>query len=285
MFSLRRPYKLRILHSSVAVSASNLVKNFLLTPIEKRELTRLEKSLSTWKMPRHVGLILDGNRRFAREMGMADVVKGHELGADKLYEVLNWIYDTGIEIVTVWIFSIDNFNRHSDEVERLLRLIAHKTDELTTHPDVHQNELKVRYIGRTDLLPDYLQDAIASAENATAHYSRHTLNVAIAYGGREEITDAFKRYLQAHSGNGKSIADLAETFSEDSISLHTYTAGQPDPDLIIRTSGEVRLSGFMLWQSAYSEYYFCDSYWPGFRKLDFLRALHEYNQRQRRFGR
>jgi undecaprenyl diphosphate synthase len=199
--------------------------------------------------------------------------------------VLRWFYDLGIQVVTIWIFSIDNFQRQPDEVAGLFDLIERKTREMTAGSDIRDYQIRVRYIGRTQLLPSGLRQAIAEAEDASRGYDRHFLNVAIAYGGREEIADAFRGYLEAHAGNGTTPADLAREFTADSLDEHLYTAGLPDPDLVIRTSGEYRLSGFLLWQSAYSEYYFCRSYWPEFRRVDLLRALQAYHRRQRRYGR
>ncbi len=254
-------------------------------PLDRLEERRLSRQLPSWHRPRHVGMILDGNRRYARESGAISVLEGHARGADKLYEVLSWLFESDVHVVTAWIFSLDNFNRTPAEVKGLFDLIERRTYELIEHPDVHRHEVNVRFIGRTQLLPERLRRAIAAAEQATEHYSRNYLNIAIAYGGREEITDAAKRFLLDHSHNGTTLAQLAEKLETSTLGEYLYTSHHPDPDLIIRTSGEVRLSGFLLWQSAYAEYYFCDSYWPQFRKVDLLRALHAFHCRQRRFGR
>lgn len=245
---------------------------------------RLLVKVHEWKLPQHIGIIMDGNRRFARRMG-AEARIGHSQGADKLWQVLNWCYDTGIHVVTVWSFSLDNFERDMTEVEALLQLFEDKTRELADHEDVHAKEVRVRYIGKRELLPESLQEAIEAAEKATEDYSRYYLNIAMAYGGREEITDAFRGYLTEQAEAGRSVAELAQSFGDTDLERHLYISGLPEPDLILRTSGEVRLSGFLLWQSAYSEFYFCDTYWPAFRRIDFLRALRSHHQRQRRFGR
>lgn len=263
---------------------TNHLKHLLRRPLDQLEVKRLAAKAPGWHLPRHVGLILDGNRRFARECGLGSVVEGHARGADKLHEVLRWFYDLGIHVVTIWIFSTDNFKRDPDEVGQLLGLIEAKTRELTNSDDIHEHQIRVRYIGRTNLLPQSLQEAIDDAQQATCDYQQNFLNVAIAYGGREEITDAIRSYLEDHGGNGTTPADLAERFERETLDGYMYTAGMPDPDLIIRTSGEQRMSGFLLWQSAYAEYYFCDNYWPQFRQLDLLRALQAYHQRQRRYG-
>jgi short-chain Z-isoprenyl diphosphate synthase len=246
---------------------------------------RLEAQVKSWHLPKHIGIIMDGNRRFARDLGSTQVSMGHARGAEKLQQVLSWCYETEIPVVTVWSFSLDNFHRDTSEVEALFQLFEDKTRELAQHSEVHKNDVRVRYIGKIDLLPPSLQEAIRAAEEATAHYDRFHLNIAMAYGGREEITDAFRHYLEAEAAEGKSLAEVAKSFDDRAIEPHLYTSGLPEPDLILRTSGEVRLSGFLLWQSCYSEFYFCDTYWPAFRKIDFLRALRSHHQRQRRFGR
>jgi short-chain Z-isoprenyl diphosphate synthase len=228
---------------------------------------------------------MDGNRRFARNMRASNVAFGHRVGAEKLREMLNWCFERDIPVVTVWGFSIDNFHRDDQEVDQLFELFERKTREMVTSPDLHDNQVRVRFIGRRDLLPESLQDAIREVEYATGHYQRFVLNIALAYGGREEIADAFKEYLAHEQRNGRTLDDAITEFTPNVLERYLYTSGLPEPDLIIRTSGEVRLSGFMLWQSANSEYYFCDTHWPAFRKIDFLRALRSYDQRSRRFGR
>jgi short-chain Z-isoprenyl diphosphate synthase len=251
-------------------------------PIYERMLMA---SAVTWHKPEHIGIIMDGNRRFARQLGASDVIYGHQVGADKLREMLDWCFERNIPVVTVWGFSLDNFQRDNAEVQTLFELFERKTREMVTSPDLHDKEVRVRFIGRRDMLPESLQDAIREVELATGKYQRFVLNIALAYGGREEIADAFLEYLTHSQRHGKSLQEAIEGFNAGSVERYLYTSGLPEPDLIIRTSGEVRLSGFMLWQSANSEYYFCDTNWPAFRKIDFLRALRSYDTRQRRFGR
>jgi short-chain Z-isoprenyl diphosphate synthase len=251
-------------------------------PIYERLLTA---SADTWRKPQHIGIIMDGNRRFARNLGASDVALGHQVGADKLREMLDWCFERNIPVVTVWGFSLDNFKRDDTEVSALFELFERKTREMVTSRDLHDNEVRVRFIGRRDLLPESLQGAIREVETATGGYQRFILNIALAYGGREEIADAFRDYLAHAQRTGRSLDDAIQEFTPKVLERYLYTSGLPEPDLIIRTSGEVRLSGFMLWQSANSEYYFCDTHWPAFRKIDFLRALRSYDQRQRRFGR
>jgi short-chain Z-isoprenyl diphosphate synthase len=238
----------------------------------------------SFRVPAHIGIIMDGNRRFARLLRASDISVGHRLGADKLREMLDWCFEHRIPVVTVWGFSLDNFSRDSEEVRQLLELFEVKTREMIDSPDLHGNEVRVRFIGRRDLLPASLQDAIAGVERATARYSRFVLNIALAYGGREEIGDAFRDYLAHQLHTGKDLRQALEAFSHKAVDRFLYTSGLPEPDLIIRTSGEVRMSGFLMWQSAYSEYYFCDTNWPAFRKIDFLRALRSFDERKRRFG-
>ena len=261
------------------------VRRLLELPFYRLYEKRLEEEVKTWDLPQHIGIIMDGNRRFAKDSGGAHVSFGHARGAEKLHQVLNWCYELEIPVVTVWSFSLDNFHRDTSEVEALLDLFEDKTRELAEHSDVHKNDVRVRYIGKIDLLPESLQEAIRTAEEATAGYDRFHLNIAMAYGGREEISDAFRRFLAAQAEAGKSVEEVAEAFDDSAIEPYLYTSGLPEPDLILRTSGEVRLSGFLLWQSCYSEFYFCDTFWPAFRKIDFLRALRSHHQRQRRFGR
>ena len=246
---------------------------------------RLATQVSTWNLPRHIGIIMDGNRRFARGLGRSHVLFGHSRGAEKLREVLRWCQECEIPVVTVWSFSLDNFARADSEVSDLLRLFEERTRELIEGPDVHENGIRVRYLGKTDLLPESLRQAIDEVEHLTRDYDKFHLNIAMAYGGRQEITDAFRQYLTDRASEGATLSDVAAEVDEDCIERYLYTVGQPEPDLILRTSGEIRMSGFLLWQSAYSEYYFCDTYWPAFRRIDLYRALREYSQRQRRLGR
>ncbi len=243
----------------------------------------LEKGVKKGEMPTHLGLILDGNRRFAKEMGYEDVSIGHKLGARKLDDVLQWCSDLNIKIVTIWVFSTDNTQRNKEEVDALLRVIREKIEELEKSPVIKKNGFRIKALGRIEMLPDELKMAIKSAEESTVAHTNHMLNIAIGYGGREEIVEAVRKALRDKKVG--TVEELANSITSDDITSHLYTNGIPDPDLIIRTSGEIRLSGFLLWQSAYSEFYFCDALWPVFRKIDFLRAIRSYQQRNRRFGR
>ena len=264
---------------------SSLTKSLVKQPFYKVYQFRLGTVAKCWDLPEHIGIILDGNRRFARSSGMHNVLDGHARGAEKLTEVLNWCFEYKIAIVTIWIFSLDNFSREETEVNGILKIIEQQTQEYITKEDIHQNRVKVRFIGQLKLLPESLRKTIRKMEEATASYDQYHLNIAIAYGGREEITDACQHYLSDQMRKGSQLEEILKKLTPEKIDSYLYTSGLPDPDLIIRTSGEVRLSGFLLWQSAYSEYYFCDTYWPEFRKIDFLRALRAFHYRKRRYGR
>ena len=243
----------------------------------------LEREVRHNALPVHIGLILDGNRRYAKEMGFDDVTMGHKEGAKKLDDVLTWCVEFGIKIITIWVLSTDNAQRDEDEIEALLKVIEEKINDLSKNPIIKKNGIQIKALGNLDTLPDALKEAIRKSEVSTKDHTNHILNIAVGYGGREEIVDAVKKVIREKKAC--SLEELADNICADDITSHLYTYGIPDPDLIIRTSGEIRLSGFLLWQSAYSEFYFCDAFWPVFRKIDFLRAIRSYQQRNRRFGR
>jgi short-chain Z-isoprenyl diphosphate synthase len=239
---------------------------------------RLEASLSPSAIPRHVGVMCDGNRRWARSEGLTDVSSGHQAGADKIFELLEWCQAAGVEVVTLWLLSTDNLSRPAAELEPLLRIIEDTVRQLATQ------QWHIKPVGALDLLPDETARALKEVAAVTAGGTGLMVNVAVGYGGRHEIADAVRSLLTDHASRGTSIEELAGFLTVEHIAEHLYTAGQPDPDLVIRTSGEQRLGGFLLWQSAHSEFYFCDAYWPAFRRVDFLRALRSYAARSRRFG-
>jgi len=242
---------------------------------------RLAARLVGKPLPAHVGVIVDGNRRWAREMGYVDPNDGHRVGAVRIRELLSWCDQTGIGHVTLWLLSTDNLARPGGELEPLLQII----ENLATDLAEDGNPWRLHMVGALDLLPAPLATALKSAEERTVGRTGGAqVNIAVGYGGRREIADAVRSLLHEHAKAGTSIEELAEILDVDHIAEHLYTKGQPDPDLVIRTSGEQRLSGFMLWQSAHSEFYFCEAYWPGFRRVDFLRALRSYASRQRRYG-
>jgi short-chain Z-isoprenyl diphosphate synthase len=198
--------------------------------------------------------------------------------------VLDWCVELGIPTVTLWVFSTDNFRRPPEEVSGILASIEAKLRALASDPAIHRRRVRVRAIGCRAMLPEPVLTAIAAAECATAEYDGLELNIAVAYGGRQEIADAVRALLNGMADDDATLAEAVEGVTPEAIAKHLYTAGLPDPDLIIRTSGEVRLSGFLLWQSAHSEFYFTDVLWPAFRKIDFLRAIRSFQQRRRRFG-
>ena len=230
--------------------------------------------------PRHVGIILDGNRRYARKHGLEVPWFGHHKGAAKVMEVLRILWEADVKVCTLYAFSIENFKRKKDEVKEIMTLAEEKFAEVVDNPDVHRHRVRIKAIGRVDLLPETVQLAIRAAEEETREYSDHILNVAIGYSGRAELVDAVKA-IGEKIESGETTPDQID---ENMIEGHLYTNGVPDPDLIIRTSGEERLSGFLLWQSAYSELYFAQIYWPAVRRIDIWRALRSYGERSRRFG-
>jgi short-chain Z-isoprenyl diphosphate synthase len=246
---------------------------------------RLADELAGGPLPQHVGVILDGNRRFARERGLDDPSDGHAAGAARIDPFLDWCLDMGIPYVTLWLLSTENLARDDAEVAALLTIIEATVRRMGCSEGAEERGLRVTAVGALDLLPEDTRRCLKEAEEATAHHDRLRVQVAVGYGGRQEITDALRSLLVARAADGDDLEHIAANLRPEDIGDHLYTTGLPDPDLIIRTSGEVRLSGFMLWQSAHSEFYFCDAYWPDFRRVDFLRALRDYQRRGRRFGR
>lgn len=239
---------------------------------------RLAASLPPAAIPRHIGVILDGNRRWAKSVG-ATASTGHRRGADKIAELLGWSEDVGVDVVTLWMLSTDNLQRPAAELTELLAIIEDAVVRLAA-----PRRWRLQVVGALDLLPEIIAARLHAAEQATADVEGLHVNIAVGYGGRREIADAVRSLLREHAASG-TLDELAETFDVEHIADHLYTRGQPDPDLVIRTSGEQRLSGFLLWQSVHSEFYFCEAYWPDFRRVDFLRALRSYAARERRLGR
>jgi len=241
-----------------------------------------EKSLKSQipadRIPRHVGVILDGNRRWASLQGSTSS-EGHRAGAAKIVEFLGWCDDAGVEVVTLWLLSTDNLNRPPAGLESLMGIIEDTVNDLVAH-----GRWRVHPVGALDLLPDHTARALKVAEEATVGIDGSLVNVAVGYGGRREVVDAVRSLLAEHASAGTSLDELAALIDVEHIAEHLYTKGQPDPDLVIRTSGEQRLSGFLMWQSAHSEFYFCEAYWPDCRHVDFLRAMRAYADRNRRYG-
>jgi short-chain Z-isoprenyl diphosphate synthase len=253
-------------------------------PMKLRDLVysayerRLAHHLDRDRVPRHVGVILDGNRRWARAAG-APTSRGHRAGADKIDELLGWCEEVGVEHVTLWLLSTDNLARPVAELRPLMTIIENTVRRLG-----NVGRWRVHPVGALDLLPAETARVLKEVGTDTADVDGMTVNIAVGYGGRREIADAVRSLLHDHAERGTSIEQLAEILDVEHIAEHLYTRGQPDPDLVIRTSGEQRLGGFLLWQSAHSEFYFCEAYWPDFRRVDFLRALRSYAERHRRYG-
>ena len=239
---------------------------------------RLANDLSDDDIPRHVGIILDGNRRWATEQGSTSAA-GHRAGAARIAEFLDWCDEVGVEVVTLWLLSTDNLDRPPEELDPLLRIIEGSVEELAG-----TGKWVIRHVGAKEPLPNRTRAILEECERTTSAVQGMTVNVAIGYGGRQELVDAVRALLQEEAAAGTSLEDLAAVLDVEHIAAHLYTKGQPDPDLVIRTSGEQRLSGFLLWQSAHSEFWFCEAYWPDFRRVDFLRALRDYAARERRYG-
>ncbi|MBZ3903519.1 isoprenyl transferase [Streptomyces brasiliscabiei] len=239
---------------------------------------RVEGHLDHAQVPKHIGVIVDGSRRWAKAAG-STTMEGHQAGAQKIEEFLGWCTETDVKVVTLWLLSTDNFNRPKEELVPLLGIIEDTVRSLAA-----DGRWRVHHVGAMDLLSPGMQSALKEAEESTADVDGILVNVAIGYGGRQEIADAVRSMLLEAQEKGTAMEELAESVDIDMIGRHLYTVDQPDPDLVIRTSGEQRLSGFMLWQTAHSEYYFCDVFWPAFRKVDFLRAMRDYAVRHRRYG-
>lgn len=242
----------------------------------------LYRQVINGSIPQHVALILDGNRRWARSRGLPPWI-GHEYGARKVEDLLKWCLELGVPILTLFVFSTENFHRPREEVENLMSIFRRYLEKLLDDENIHRNMVRVKFIGRLDLLPDDVSKLAKAIEESTKDYSSRWLNIAIAYGGRLEIVDAVRRISSKVAEGLLKPEDIDERVLEE----HLYTSylPKPDPDLIIRTSGEERLSGFLLWQSAYSELCFLDVYWPEFRRIDLLRAIRTYQRRERRYGR
>ncbi|HEX5960037.1 MAG TPA: polyprenyl diphosphate synthase [Rhodanobacteraceae bacterium] len=258
--------------------------NPLLYPLYRWYEHNLDRQVAAGPTPAHIGLILDGNRRFARGMGL-EATLGHQFGVDKLREVLEWCIDLDVRHVTLYVFSTENFGRPSAEVEGLLDLFVRESARLLEEPRLKSGRVRVKIIGQRERLPEKVVAASEALELSTAGHDGMLLTIALAYSGREEITDAVKGLLANAAAEGRSLEAIAADLKPGEIERYLYTGGVPDPDFIIRTSGEQRLSGFLIWQAAYSEFYFCDVLWPAFRRIDFLRAVRTYQRRNRRYGR
>lgn len=226
-------------------------------------------------------MMIDGNRRWARQLGYDSAADGHRAGAAKMREFLGWCDELGIQVVSLYLLSADNLSkRDSKEISDLIEIIAELADTLSQH-----GNWRVQQVGRTDILPPELARVLEDAQQRTRDHTGLHVNLAVGYGGRNEIVDAVRSIIGKHNASGGTLDDLAAQLTPEMIGEHLYTGGQPDPDLVIRTSGEQRLSDFLLWQSAHSEFYFVEALGPDLREVDFLRAIRDFADRDRRFGR
>ncbi|HUG86168.1 MAG TPA: polyprenyl diphosphate synthase, partial [Euzebya sp.] len=228
---------------------------------------RLEQVVRAGPLPGHIGVILDGNRRFARARGLSTAADGHRLGAEKIPELLDWCADLGVRHVSLFLLSTENLNREAAELDALVEIIGDSVAGLAMQKDRWPG-IKITGVGAMDVLPDQLRAVLKHAAEQTSGGGNLHVQIAVGYGGRQEIMHALRNHLEERLAEGATLADVIADIDVDHISANLYTAGTPDPDLIIRTSGEIRLSGFLMWQSAHSEFYFCDPYWPEFRHID-----------------
>jgi short-chain Z-isoprenyl diphosphate synthase len=250
-------------------------------PLYRLYSSRLRRHLDPATMPHHVAMMIDGNRRWARQLGYTTPAEGHRAGAAKMREFLGWCDELGIRVVSLYLLSSDNLRkRDSSELADLIVIIAELADALS-----REGNWRVEHVGRSDILPAALAKVLADAEERTRDHTGLHVNLAVGYGGRNEIVDAVRSIITKHEASGGTMEDLAAHLTPEMIGEHLYTGGQPDPDLVIRTSGEQRLSDFLLWQSAHSEFYFVEALGPDLRQVDFLRAIRDFADRDRRFGR
>jgi len=256
----------------------------MLGPVYRLYERRLLRDVRAHPVPRHIGLILDGNRRFARQNNLNQPNNIYMAGANKLDQLLDWCLELEVPAITLWVFSTQNSKRPPAEVTGIFAAVEKKLNSLASDNQFHSRRVRVRAVGRLELLPPSTLAAVRAAENVTKDYSGMHLTIAAAYGGREEIVDAVRGLLREQLAQNKTLKETVDLITPESIGRFLYAPDLPDPELIIRTSGEIRLSGFLLWQSVFSEFYFTDVYWPAFRRIDFLRALRAFQNRQRRFG-
>ena len=257
------------------------VSGLFTRPLYRIYEKRLRANLDPSRLPRHIGVIHDGHRRYAREEGLPTYAAGYRAGTAKFIEFLHWSEEFGIPAVTCWLLSKENLGRPERELEPYYEVLIELFDAIPAAVAGH--DVSVRFIGSLDLLPAHLGAAAKRLEERCPEGERR-VTIALGYGGRQEIVDAVRDLLSGLADAGVEAGEMAERVDADALAGHLYTADLPDPELVIRTSGEARLSGFLLWQSAYAEYVFVDVYWPAFRRVDFLRALRDFAKRDRRFG-
>lgn len=256
----------------------NQIKAAIRAPLESIYEKNLARRLHQLPTPRHIGVILDGNRRWAANQG-GPTSRGHRVGAGKISTFLEWCVEQDVEVVTLWLLSTDNLRRPESEIIPLLGIIEQAANDLS-----RDGRWKLQAVGALEGLPQKVKQTLKDAESATSQNKVLKVNLAVGYGGRQEVVDAVSSYIREEGAKGHTPEAIAAMIDAEAIENHLYTKGQPDPDLVIRTSGEQRLSGFLLWQTAHSEFWFCEAYWPDFRRIDFLRALRDYGIRQRRYG-
>ena len=266
-------------------ATGRLAGGVALAPVYRAYAARLRAEVLARPVPHHVALIMDGNRRWARELGLREVRAGHSRGADKAIELLDWCAAIGIREVTLWALSLENLERPAAEVEAITEIARETLDALAARDRARPLAMSLQVIGRRDLLPDRLREAAERGEAETRGRPGLRVTLALGYSGRDELVEAARAAVRSLVAEGIEPEALADALTAERLAAQLYTRGSSDPDLIIRTSGEVRLSGFLPWQSAHSEFYFCEAYWPAFREIDLLRAIRTYQQRARRFGR
>ncbi len=273
--------RFRVIRGPARRLANSKLAWSVVSRVDRVRTHRLQDRIMKSPVPQHVGIIMDGNRRFAKLLGLGDMSLGHVAGQERLETVLDWCLELDIRYLTVYAFSTENFHRATEERELLMELFEHNFRKMADDPRVHRNKIRVRVIGHLELLPDHVQEAAKNVMEWTKDYDDYHFNVAVAYGGRQEIVHAVQRIADKVAAG--EIASQAIT--DKTISEHMYYGDLPDPDFLIRTSGEERISNFLLWQIAYAELYFADINWPELDRWRFLRAIETYQKRQRRFGR
>ncbi len=252
---------------------------FLSKKINEFRNYKLIEDIKQHPVPHHIAIIMDGNRRYARDLDLSPEA-GHIIGRDKIEEILDWCFELNIKVVTVYAFSTENFKRSKKEVRTLMTLCRQELERALHDERIHKNQVKVQVLGHLESLPKDIQTTADALMKQTKNYKNFIFNIALAYGGREEIVQAIRKIAYDVKNGNLSIDDI----TKKTVSSYLYTNGLPDPDLILRTSGEERISNFLLWQLAYAELYFSDVYWPAFQKRDFLNAIYTYQQRHRRYG-
>jgi len=272
------------LHSNVTRKLFTMVYNsniysYISKKVNEFRDYKLVEEIKQNPVPEHVAVIMDGNRRFAADLGLTPNA-GHLFGRDKIKELLEWCFELEIKNLTLYAFSTENFQRSNSEVKTLMNLCKEELDQATKDSRIHKNKVKVRVLGHLDSLPKNIRESAQYLMDETKNYDKYSLNIALAYGGREEIIQAIQNIAKDVKNGELKIEDI----TEPKVSKYLYTNGLPDPDIILRTSGEERISNFLLWQLAYSELYFSDVYWPALQKRDFLKAIKTCQQRQRRYG-